>query len=89
MVSELLGSNEMSESSAGRDGRTPNWVMNSFGNRNFMQPMGRPNLQSRCLASFPIRFGGGRGVGGGFLWVVFPVSHYVPFNFPITSHHIL
>ncbi len=62
LVSELLGSNEMSESSAERDGRTPNWVMNSFGNRNFMEPMARPNLQSRCLASFPIKFG--RGAGG-------------------------
>ncbi len=72
LVSELLGSNEMSESSAGSNGRTPNWVMNSFGNRNFMQPMGRPNLQSRCLALIPIKFGGGRGVGGGIFLGAFP-----------------
>jgi len=89
LVSELLGSNEMSESSARRDGRTPNWVMNSFGNRNFMQAMGRPNLQSRCLAFCPIKFGSGSGVGGGFFWGLFPVSHYVPFKFPIISHHVL
>jgi len=38
-------------------------VMNSFGKRNFMQPMGRPKMQSRWLDFFPLKFGGG-GCGG-------------------------
>jgi hypothetical protein len=52
--------------------------------------MGRPNLQSRCLPSFPIKFGG-RGGGRGWeedFFGAFPVSHYVPFKFSITSHHV-
>ncbi len=84
----------MSKSSTGRDGRIPNWVMNSFGNRNFMQPMGRPNLQSRCLPSFPIKFGG-RGGGRGWeedFFGGFPCfrlcSFQVPNNFPSCFQYV-
>jgi hypothetical protein len=41
-------------------------VTNSFGNRNFMQPMGRLSMHSNCLDFFAFKFwGGGRGGGGG------------------------
>jgi hypothetical protein len=34
-------------------------VTNNFGNRNFMQPMGRRlNMHSKCLDSFSFKFGG-------------------------------
>jgi hypothetical protein len=36
-------------------------VMKSFGNRNFMQPMGRLRMHSKCLDFFfPLSFGVGR-----------------------------
>ncbi len=31
-------------------------VTNSFGNRNFMQPMGRLSMHSKCLDFFPFKF---------------------------------
>jgi hypothetical protein len=31
-------------------------VMNSFGNRNSMQPMESPSVHSRCLAFLPFKF---------------------------------
>jgi hypothetical protein len=31
-------------------------VMNSFGNRNFMQPMGRLSMHSKCLDLFSYKF---------------------------------
>jgi hypothetical protein len=39
-------------------------VPKSFGNRSFMQLMGRLNLQSRCLVFFK-KILGGEGGGGG------------------------
>jgi hypothetical protein len=37
-------------------------VTNNFGNRNFMQPMGRLSMQSKCLDFFLLScFGGGGG----------------------------
>jgi len=62
-------------------------VTNSFGKRNFMQPMGR---HSRWLAFFPLKF---RGQGCfffffNFLW--FPIcSHSVPFKFSMGSNQVL
>jgi len=35
-------------------------VPDSFGNRNFMQPMGRHNMHSKCLDYFSFKFGVGR-----------------------------
>jgi hypothetical protein len=47
-------------------------VMNSFGKRNFMQPMGRPKMQSKCLDFiFLISLGGGRGGCENF-FLIFP-----------------
>jgi hypothetical protein len=41
-------------------------VMNSFGNKNFMQPMEGPSVHSRCLAFLPFKFWEeGRWGGGG------------------------
>jgi hypothetical protein len=34
-------------------------VMNSFGNRNFMQSMGRLSMHSKCLDFFLLSFGWG------------------------------
>jgi hypothetical protein len=34
-------------------------VMNSFGNRNFMQPMGRLSMHSKCPDFFSFKFWGG------------------------------
>jgi hypothetical protein len=54
-------------------------VTNRVGNRNFMQPMGRLSMHSKCLDFFSFKFGGG-GVcvcvcveGAGFLFI-FPLS---------------
>jgi hypothetical protein len=69
-------------------------VKNSYGKRNFMQPMGRPHhaLMVACLFSFLV-LGGGEGGGGGkvFFSILpwFPMcSHYVPLKFPMGSHQI-
>jgi hypothetical protein len=35
----------------------PKMVPNNFGNRNFMQPMGRLNMHSKCLDLFILCFG--------------------------------
>jgi hypothetical protein len=35
-------------------------MMNSFGNRNFMQPMGRLTMHSKCLDFFSFKFWVGR-----------------------------
>jgi len=61
-------------------------VTNSFGNRNFMQPMGRLSMHSKCLDFiFLFKFwlvggGGGRGIFSYF--PLFPkCSHQVPNGF--------
>jgi hypothetical protein len=65
-------------------------VTNSFGNRNFMQPMGRPSMHSKCLDFFPFKFWVvGRGGGGGgriFCFPLFPTCFLqVPNGFSICS----
>ncbi len=46
----------------------PKMVMNNFGNRNLMQPMGRLSMHSKCLDFFSFKFWVGvvGGVGEGF-----------------------
>jgi hypothetical protein len=65
-------------------------VTNSFGNRNFMQPMGRPK---HALALFLLSFFGGVGEEGGGFFFIFPwfsmYSHYVPFKFTLGSQCVL
>ncbi len=39
-------------------------MTNSFGNRNFMQPMEGPRVHSRCLAFIPFKWEEGLGGGG-------------------------
>jgi len=57
-------------------------VMNSFGNRNFMQPMGRLNMHSKCLVFFLKVFFGG---GGGRIFFLFT---FVPNMFLSSSHQV-
>jgi len=67
-------------------------VTNSFGNRNFMQPMGRPSMHSKCLDLFLLSWGvggwavegGWRGGGGVFSFC----SQPVPFKFPMGFQYI-
>jgi hypothetical protein len=63
-------------------------VTNSFGNRNFMQPMGRLIMHSKCLDfSFLLSFEkGGRGLRGFFSF--FLCSQHVPFKFPMGSQYV-
>ncbi len=68
-------------------------MMNSFGNRNFTQPMGRLSMHSKCLFFFfLLSFGlGGWGGGGGLgvrddFFPLFLCSQHVPFKFPVGSH---
>jgi hypothetical protein len=65
-------------------------VMNSFGNRNFMQPMGRLSMHSKCLDFFLLSFGFG-GEGGFFsFFSLFPTcSLQVPNGFPSDSNMFL
>jgi hypothetical protein len=56
-----------------------------FWNRNFMQPMGRLNMPSKCLDFFSFKFW--RGVGGGN-FSVFLCSLQVPNGFPSGSQYI-
>ncbi len=61
------------------------WVLlNSFGKRNFMQPMGRPKraLKVPCFSSFKVFEGGG--VGKDF-FPIFPGSQCVPTMFLLSS----
>ncbi len=46
-------------------------VPNSFGNRNFMQPMGRLSMHSKCLDFFSFKFAWGGGGGGVFFFFLF------------------
>jgi len=58
-------------------------MTNSFGNRNFMQPMGGLRMHSKCLDFFSLKFF----VGGGF-FNFFLCSHRVPFMFPMGSQMV-
>ncbi len=61
-------------------------VTNSFGNRNFMQPMERFSMQSKCPNFLFLKFWVG---GKDFFFFIFPVfptcSFQVPNGFPICS----
>ncbi len=58
-------------------------VMNSFGNRNFMQPMGRLSMHSKCLDFFVLKlFGAGAGWGRIF------INSFVPDMFPSSSQRV-
>jgi hypothetical protein len=61
-------------------------VTNSFGNRNFMQPMARLSMHSKCLDFFSFKFWvgvGGRGQKDFFSF--FLCSLQVPYGFPVGS----
>jgi hypothetical protein len=64
-------------------------VTNSFGNRNFMEPMRRLNMHSKYLDFiFLQNFGwgaGGQAVGGLFFFIFFS---FVPCKFSMGSHHV-
>jgi hypothetical protein len=55
-------------------------VMNSFGNRKFMQPMGRLSMHSTCLDFFSFKFWVG---GEDFFHLCF-----VPFKSPMCSQYV-
>ncbi len=62
-------------------------VTNCFGNRNFMQLMGRLHMHSKCLAFFSFNLG----VGGRifFIFPLFPTcSFQVPNGFPSGSQYV-
>ncbi len=66
-------------------------VTNSFGNRNFMQPIGRLSMHSKCLDLFSLKFGVGGGVGRGefVFFHLFPTcSLQVPNGFSSSSQHV-
>jgi hypothetical protein len=58
-------------------------VVKVFGNRNFMHPMGRLNMHSKCLDVFSFKFFGG-GEGGFFSFLL--CSLQVPNEFPSSSN---
>ncbi len=57
--------------------------MNSFGNRNFMQPTGRLSTHPKSLVFFPFKFWVGE--EGEDFFHFFLCSQHVPFKFPICS----
>ncbi len=64
-------------------------MTNNFGKGNFMQPMRRLSMHSKCLflnfIFFLFFFLGGGGQGGGF-FSFYLCSQHVPFKFPVGSH---
>jgi hypothetical protein len=57
------------------------------GNRNFMQPMGRLSMHSKCLDLFSFKFWVvGRGGGDGGLFFIFP---WFPMCFQCVPQHVL
>ncbi len=63
-------------------------VTNSFGNRNFMQPMEGSACTQRALIFFLLGFGFW-GEGGDGFFSFFLCSQHVPFKFPLGSHKVL
>jgi hypothetical protein len=57
-------------------------VTNSFGERNFMQPMGRLSMNSKCIVFFSFKVWGG---GGRRIFSFYLCSQHVPFKFPLGS----
>jgi hypothetical protein len=68
-------------------------MMNSFGSRNFMQPMGRLSMCLKCLDFFFLLSFGGKG-GKTFFHFSFvlnmfpPSSQWVPIRFPMWSQRV-
>jgi hypothetical protein len=61
-------------------------VTNSFGNRNFMQPIGRLSMHSKCLALFSFKFWVW---GEGRMFSFFLCSQHVPpLKFSMGSHQV-
>jgi hypothetical protein len=60
-------------------------VTNSFGNRHFMQRMGRLNMHSKCLALFSFKFWVW---GKGRIFSFFHCSQHVPLKFSMGSHQV-
>jgi hypothetical protein len=67
-------------------------VVNSFGKRNFMQPMGRPKHAIKVPCFFLVSLGEGAGGWGGrfsvFHFSLVPNVFHVPFEFPMDSHQV-
>jgi len=64
----------------------PKMVTNSFGNNNFMQPMGRPSVHSKCLDLFFFWvLGGGGRIFFLFSFIPNMFPFQVPNGFPICS----
>jgi hypothetical protein len=61
-------------------------VIHNFGNRNFMKPMGRLNMPSKCLDFFSFKFWGVLGRGRKFSF--FLCSLQVPNGFPSGSSRV-
>ncbi len=59
-------------------------VRNSFGKRNFMQPMEGPSMHSTCLAFFPFKSGGGER-----FFSFSPGSWFVPTMFLLSCQCVL
>jgi len=57
----------------------------SFGNRNFIQPLGRLSMHSKCLDFFSFKFW----VGEKVFFFIFLCSQHVSFKFPMGSHQVL
>jgi hypothetical protein len=62
-------------------------VTNSFGNRTFMQPMGRLSMHSKCLDFFSFKFWVSGGRWGGF-FSFFLSSQHVLVKFPSGSQYV-
>jgi hypothetical protein len=60
-----------------------------FWEENLHAASGNASMHSSCLAFFPFKFWWGGGWVGDDYFSFFPGSYYVPFKFPISSHHIL
>jgi hypothetical protein len=60
-------------------------VTNSFAKTNFMQPMGRLSVHSKCLDFFPFKFWGG---GGEDFFHFLGGSQHVPFQVPMGSQQV-
>ncbi len=63
-------------------------VTNSFGDRTFMQPMGRLSMHSKCLDFFSFKFWVGAGAGGKGFFSFFLCSQNVLIKFPMSSHQV-
>ncbi len=59
------------------------------GNRNFMQPMGRLSMHSKCFDLFSVKFWGGQGGGGRrIVFSFFLGSQCVPNMLSLSSRYV-